>query len=118
MLRAGGSRLVPVQLRAEVVPGRDGAVLGYMLTLVDLTDRKRTAAARQQLEQSLSNALDATGERTPDKVIGAIMANASLAAMDIADAGVGPEMAPLLEEVEASARRAAALYTQIRANGR
>ena len=95
VLRAGGSRLVPVQLRAEVVPGRDGSVLGYMLTLADLTDRKRTAAARLQLEQSLSNALDTTGERTPDKVIGAIMANASLAAMDIADAGVGPEMAPL-----------------------
>ena len=118
MLRAGGTRLVPLQMRAEVVPGRDGTVLGYMLTLVDLTDRKRTAAARLQLERSLSNALDATGERTPDKVIGAIMANASLAAMDIADAGVGPEMAPLLEEVEASARRAATLYTKIRANGR
>lgn len=109
---------VPVQLRAEVVPSRDGSVLGYMLTLVDLTDRKRTAAARLQLEQALSNALDADGERTPDKVIGAIMANASLAAMDIADAVVGPEMAPLLEEVEASARRAAALYTKIRTNGR
>ena len=118
MLRAGAAGLVPVHLRAEVVPGRDGSVLGYMLTLLDLTESKRTAAARQQLEQSLSNALDQTGERTPDKVIGAIMANASLAAMDIADAGVGPEMAPLLEEVEASARRAATLYTQIRARGR
>jgi PAS domain S-box-containing protein len=117
-LRNAAAGIVPVHLRAEVVPSRDGSVLGYMLTLMDLTDRKRTAAARLHLEQSLSNALDADGERTPDKVIGAIMANASLAAMDIADAVVGPEMAPLLEEVEASARRAAALYTKIRANGR
>ncbi|MCU0768726.1 MAG: GAF domain-containing protein [Burkholderiaceae bacterium] len=117
-LRNAAAGIVPVHLRAEVVPSRDGSVLGYMLTLMDLTDRKRTAAARLQLEQSLSNALDADGERTPDKVIGAIMANASLAAMDIADAVVGPEMAPLLEEVEASARRAAALYTKIRTNGR
>jgi PAS domain S-box-containing protein len=117
-LRNAAAGIVPVHLRAEVVPSRDGSVLGYMLTLMDLTDRKRTAAARLQLEQSLSNALDADGERTPDKVIGAIMANASLAAMDIADAVVGPEMAPLLEEVEASARRAAAIYTKIRANGR
>jgi PAS domain S-box-containing protein len=117
-LRNAAAGIVPVHLRAEVVPSRDGSVLGYMLTLMDLTDRKRTAAARLHLEQSLSNALDADGERTPDKVIGAIMANASLAAMDIADAVVGPEMAPLLEEVEASARRAAAIYTKIRANGR
>lgn len=117
-LRANPSAERPVYLRAETVPGRDGAALGYMLTLVDLTDRKRAAAARQQLEQSLSSALEAMGERSPDKVIGAIVSNASLAAMDIADAGIGPEMAPMLEEVEVSARRAAALYSQIRAYGR
>jgi hypothetical protein len=39
--------------------------------------------------------------------------NASLAAMDIADAAGGPTVAPLLAELEASAHRAAALYTQL-----
>jgi PAS domain S-box-containing protein len=116
-LRAGAAQ-VPVFVRAEVVPGRDGSVLGYMLTLVDLTDSKRTAAARRHLEQSLSQVVGEPGARSHDKVINAIMANASLAAMDIADGGAVPEMAPLLEEVEASARRAAALYGQIRAFGR
>jgi hypothetical protein len=47
-------------------------------------------------------------------VISAILTNASLAAMDIADSTGGAGVAPLLEEVEASARRAAVLYGRIR----
>ena len=50
---------------------------------------------------------------TPDAVMGAILANASLAAMDIADAAGGPTVAPLLAELEVSAQRAAALYAQL-----
>jgi ABC-type branched-subunit amino acid transport system substrate-binding protein len=49
-----------------------------------------------------------------DSVVGAILTNASLAAMDIADAASGPTVAPLLSELEASARRATALYEQLR----
>jgi two-component system, chemotaxis family, sensor kinase Cph1 len=47
-------------------------------------------------------------------VVAAILTNASLAAMDIAEARGGPPVAPLLEEVEASTRRAATLYGQLR----
>ena len=47
-------------------------------------------------------------------MIGAILTNASLAAMDIADGAGGPPVAPLLQELEASAQRATALYAQIR----
>ena len=49
-----------------------------------------------------------------DEVVSAILTNASLAAMDIADARGGPPVAPLLKELEDSTRRAAALYEQIR----
>ena len=52
-----------------------------------------------------------------DEVIGAILTNASLAAMDIADGSAGPMVAPLLQELESSARRAALLYAQIRSAG-
>ena len=52
--------------------------------------------------------------REPDEVVTAILTNASLAAMDIADARGGPPVAPLLNELEESTRRAAALYAQIR----
>jgi chemotaxis family two-component system sensor kinase Cph1 len=48
-------------------------------------------------------------------VVSAILTNASLAAMDIADIRGGPPVAPLLRDLEASTQRAAALYAQIRA---
>lgn len=122
LMAAPGSAL-PVSVRAEVVPGRDGTVLGFMLIFLDLTESKLAAAARRQLERSLTLAgqdsplLDpeTLGPHQPDEVIGAILANASLAAMDIADAeGGGPPIAPLLEELDVSTRRAAALYGRIR----
>ncbi len=114
-LRQGHGMAVPVAVRAEVVPGRDGALLGCILTLADLSDSRRTAEARRHLEDSLQ--LASLGARNADAVIGAILTNASLAAMDIADGSAGPTVAPLLEELEASARRAALLYAQIRGAG-
>ena len=121
LLRAGQGPL-PVSVRAELVSGRDGAVLGFILILADLSGVKRTEAARQHLEHSLTLAAmtqagpraDLRLAREHDEVIGAILTNASLAAMDIADAAVGPSVAPLLEELEAATERATTLYAQIR----
>lgn len=109
--RAGGGTL-PVGVRAESVPGRDGRPLGCIVTLADLSDSHRTAEARRHLEAALEHA--AGGPRSADEVIGAILTNASLAAMDVSDGPAGPTVAPLLQELEASAERAAALYAQIR----
>lgn len=112
---------VPVNLRAEVVARRDGSPLGFVLILTDLTDIKQAAQAREHLEHSLMLAgRDAFGqddghsEKDADALIGAILANASLAAMDIADASAGSPVAPLLKELEDSTQRAAALYRQMR----
>ena len=119
LVRPQGEPL-PVSLRAEIVPGRDGELLGFVLILFDLSDAKRAEAARRHLEQSLSltiggpNDIDARAAREPDAVIGAILTNASLAAMDIADGPSGPTVAPLLQELETSTQRAAMLYAQIR----
>ena len=112
----GSAEGLPVGIRAEAVPGRDGALLGYIVALNDLRDGRRTAEARRQLEASLlltGNRARNSGSATPDAVMGAILANASLAAMDIADAAGGPTVAPLLAELEVSAQRAAALYAQL-----
>ena len=124
---AGGSanEALPVGLRIELVPGRDGQVLGYILVLSDLRDNHRADAARRHLEDALRQASRGgrsdSGPDSPaipaDQVISAILTNASLAAMDIADSSGGPGVAPLLEEVEASARRAAGLYARIRQLG-
>jgi PAS domain-containing protein len=104
---------LPVALRAEAVSGGQGAPLGVILTVVDLRESRRADAARQNLEASLRRA--ASGNLSDsDAVVAAILTNASLAAMDIADARSGPPIAPLIEELEASTQRAAALYAQIR----
>ncbi len=121
-LARGDGEPLPVAARAELVPGRDGNAMGYMIMLFDLRDRKRAAAARAHLEQSMLLAAHVQRQRrarsdptqVPDEVVNAILGNASLAAMDIADGSVGTPVASLLEELEISTRRATALYDQIR----
>jgi chemotaxis family two-component system sensor kinase Cph1 len=113
LLRAGGATPAPVAVRAEIVHGRDRRALGWIVTLQDLSESRRADAARVQLESSLRQAARQP-QREADEVISAILTHASLAAMDIADARGGPPIAPLLQELEASTRRAAALYSQIR----
>lgn len=104
---------LPVAVRAEAVPGRDGRRLGYIVALHDLREVQRTADARRHLEDTLQHAAQ-LGGRPADEVVGAILTNASLAAMDIAEATHGPTVAPLLQELENSAQRATALYVRIR----
>ncbi|HSC65936.1 MAG TPA: GAF domain-containing protein [Caldimonas sp.] len=118
VLEGGGT--LPVAVRAEVVTARDGSVLGCFVIFVDLTDSRRVAEARRHLEQSLSQAVDpasdglGAGVARPGDLMGAILANASVVAMDLADGGSATSVAPLLEELEASTRRATMLYARIR----
>lgn len=126
VLRGAHDDVVPVAMRAEAVPGRDGRPLGTVLTLFDLRHNKRAARARRHLEASLEKAMQhamqrrglaAPGEeseRAADPLLGAILTNASLAAMDITDGADAAPVAPLLEELENSTRRATLLYERIR----
>ena len=102
------------------MPARDGTVLGYFLICFGLTESQRAADARRHLEQSLSRAIRQVPVEDPlanakgkVDVTAAILANASLAAMDIADGNSAPLVAPLLEELEASTQRATAPYRRI-----
>ena len=104
---------------AQTTTGRDGSALGVIIALTDLREVQRTAQARRHLEVALEAFGGASGRarglgKDGDEVIGAGLTNASLPAMDIADAAGGHTVAPLLEELEASARRATALVAQIR----
>jgi light-regulated signal transduction histidine kinase (bacteriophytochrome) len=110
LLSRAGRAAVPVGVRAEVIPASNGVLLGFVLTLADLSDSQRAADARRQLEQKLMPAR----QQQSDDVIRAILTNASLAAMDISDGPSGPAMAPMLCELEESTERAQALYEQIR----
>jgi light-regulated signal transduction histidine kinase (bacteriophytochrome) len=114
--------VLPVGVRADVVQGQQGTVLGFIVILTDLSASKKAEAARRHLEQALSQTglADAAREpgsmhlREPDQVIGAILANANVAAMEVADAAGVASVASLLEDLEASTQRAAALYREIR----
>jgi hypothetical protein len=98
------------------VPARDGSLLGHIVALNDLRDTRRTAQARRNLEDMLAEAGRSLRHSSgpPDAVMGAILTNASLAAMDIADAAGNPGVAPLLQELETATQRAAALYARLR----
>jgi light-regulated signal transduction histidine kinase (bacteriophytochrome) len=122
-----GAAPLPVSVRAESVPGRQGRPLGLVVTLFDLRDAKRAAEARRHLEASLNNAMSAAANlhtmrapgagaaRAPDPLLASILTHASLAAMDFSDHGAAvPPAAPLLEQLEASTQRATRLYGRIR----
>jgi PAS domain-containing protein len=111
----GGSRMVRV--RAEPVPARDGELLGFILMLDDLTQTRQAREARLHLEAALASAarrLAAAGSGERDDVVAAIIANASLAAMDIADGGAAGSAVTLLQEVEGAATLATTLYQRLR----
>lgn len=123
-LTLASERATPVAMRAEVVPARDGTTLGFILILDDLTEARRALRARERLEASLAEAAPSLptfgsgghgkGQREPDELMSAILASASLAAMDIADGNLAPSVAPMLEDLEAATRRATAIYARIR----
>jgi light-regulated signal transduction histidine kinase (bacteriophytochrome) len=121
-LAVGAREPMPVGVRMDVVPGPDNEILGVIVILTDLTDTKKADAARQQLERALSEVRrHPDGVRVvpeADEIIGAILANASVAAMEIADAASGASVAPLLEELETSAKRATELYAKLRGGTR
>jgi chemotaxis family two-component system sensor kinase Cph1 len=112
-LAAPGAPL-PVSMRIELVANRGGPPLGFIVAITDLREHRRAEAAREHLESSLRRSAGSE-LRESDEVVSAILTHASLAAMDIADARGGPPVAPVLEALEASTQRAAALYRQIRA---
>jgi hypothetical protein len=100
---------LPLAIRVEAVLSSDGSLVGYVMSFGDLSDARRAASARNQLESSLQPA-----GRDADDIILAILTNASMAAMDIADGQHDATTAPQLNEVELSAHRAARLYRRIR----
>ncbi|MCK7500862.1 MAG: hypothetical protein MZW92_69800 [Comamonadaceae bacterium] len=89
------------------------------MILLDFSARHRAAAARRQLEESLQRATRGTAEASADaetdadQILTSIVTNASIAAMDIAEGGNGTSLAPQLEELDASAQRAALLYQRV-----
>jgi light-regulated signal transduction histidine kinase (bacteriophytochrome) len=114
---------IPVSVRADIVLGIQGAILGFILIFSDLSDSKKAEAAQRQLENALYGASRSSGVAepgsatfdAPDDVVNSILANARLAALDIVDGSSAVPLAPLIEELETATRRAMAIYMQLQA---
>ncbi|GAC1620646.1 MAG: hypothetical protein NVS9B10_02600 [Nevskia sp.] len=122
-LIAAKSEAMPVSMHADLVAGQGAAILGYIVILSDLSAKKQAESARRHFESSIlqTERAEALLEprsskllREPDGVISAILANANVAAMEISDAAGEAAVAPILGELEVSARRATALYCRLR----
>jgi light-regulated signal transduction histidine kinase (bacteriophytochrome) len=115
---------LPVAMRADVLPGEGASILGFIVTLSDLRAKKLLESARrhfesvvlqaQRSETSEDNRTSAQLLREPDEVLRAMIANANVAAMEIADAAGESSVTGLLEELENSTQRAAMLYRQLK----
>lgn len=124
-LRRSEGDAVPVGVRADIVPGAQGDLLGYIVILNDLSDAKRIEAARRQLENVLHrtsrgeilNEGGRAAQLPPDEVIGAILGNARIAALDIADESGNASLTTLIEDLESATRRATSIYAQIQSFG-
>ncbi len=113
-LRRPDGRVVPVAVRAEPVQGSDTPLLGCIFIFEDVSQAHVANTLRHRLEAALTRTTRAAQTTEGYELVGAIIANASLAAMDIADSDAGLAAAPLLAEVEARTARATALLQQIR----
>jgi hypothetical protein len=109
VLRLSQDKSLLLAIRAETVMGRNGALVGFVLSFADQSDAQQALTARHQLERSLQPA-----GREADDIVRAILTNASVAAMDIADGQHDSTTAPQLHEVGQSAHRAADLYRRMR----
>lgn len=114
-LRPDGS-VVPVAVKADVVHTETGGVMGFVVLVSDLTDRKRADLARQGLVGVIENARDPELEARLDtrtrkdlaEMMNAILANASEAASVVDGATL-----TYLEDIQSLTKRAAILTRQI-----
>jgi PAS domain S-box-containing protein len=120
LTRAPGAEL-PVAVRADPVPGLRGGVLGYILIFTDLRGQRETTAIRARLERAIAEShveaplggVAAVISQDFDRLLSAILANATAAMTQIADGSTESSTGVLLRELEAATRRAADLTTQL-----
>lgn len=120
-LTHGSNGEVPVAVRADPVPGLRGDVVGYILIFTDLRQQREARAARVRLERTIAEShvgaplggVAAMLTQDFDKLLSAVLANASAAILQITDTTAEASTGLLLRELEGATRRAAELTAQI-----
>jgi PAS domain-containing protein len=117
-LDSGDGNVIPLAVRADVIPRLDGfGALGYIVLVTNLSDRHQADAARDRVQRAILEAQRplaqmelAIGNASDSKeLIEAVLASASLAVMEVADDAAGPMVVPTLDGLEASTKRASDL---------
>jgi PAS domain S-box-containing protein len=119
-IRQGGGEL-PVAIRADPVPGLRGGVLGFIFIFTDLREQREARVVRARLERAIAEShvepplggVAAMLTQDFNDLLGAVLANASAAIMQITDTSSEASTGALLKELEATTRRAADLTTQL-----
>ena len=105
---------VPMAARMDAVSGQEGGLLGAVIMLTDLRERREAERMRRSLSRTLDEAGGADdGADDFVEMLQAILANARLAAMSISGSESEGAQPLALRSVEALTRRAAELTRQM-----
>ena len=117
---SGRSEGHPFLIRADPVFSAPGRVLGFVLLLTDLSERKVAEAARKRFQHDILAVHRLHGERVDSQadlafrnLLSPVAENAQLAALEITDGVELVRMPGMLESVQASFLRAAELLGQL-----
>ncbi|PPD44780.1 MAG: histidine kinase [Methylocystis sp.] len=110
----------PIAVRADPVMASRDRVLGYVLLLTDLTERKAAETARQSFrdnlllsQRRLMGRIDSNAALAVENLMSSIIDNAQLAALEIADGLDTAGIPDTLDSVRASVARAVEVLEQI-----
>jgi len=120
-LDAGGGNSLPLAIRADVIARPDGSgILGYIVLVTNMSEDREAQAARGRLERAiraaqrpLVQAEQPTDGIEFEKLLKAVLANASMAVIEVGEESAGPAVIPSLDGLEASTKRAAELALQM-----
>jgi len=123
-LDAGGGRIIPLAIRADVIPRLDGyGALGSIVLVTNMSDGREAHAARDRVQSAIMDAqrpllhgeIPFAESADFHRLLQAVIAHASLAVMEVADDADALAVVPTLDDLEASTKRLADLTMQMRA---
>jgi len=111
---------LPLHLRSDPIRSPSGRLLGFVLLLTDLTERKAAEAARRRFQEGTidrpryaATRLDAKADLLYRNLLASVIENAQLAALEIADGLDTARMPEALESVRGSVARTAAVLEML-----
>jgi chemotaxis family two-component system sensor kinase Cph1 len=119
-LVAGSRVTTPLLVRADPVFASADRVLGFVLLLTDLTERRLVETARRRLQEDIIERhriremrLDSKADLVYRNLLSSIVGNAQLAALEITDGADLARMPGMLESLRASVARTAQLLARL-----